>query len=320
MGSVEVRDGNFIGRDYVAVLNMVVHQGEDARGAQLALASYLRALATDLAGLRLGEIDASTDQTRQTPLELPDIYVPLNTSFRVPKKLSLQSALSVDNPGNRLLTGGRKEQPTEMRSVSALEALATHQRLTLLGPAGGGKSSFGAHVLLALAQAWRGHGQPLQQQLGKTWHHRGLLPIRVVLRRFAERHGQQPQLTAGQLWAFIGQDMEDAGWGDARQAMTYVQRLARQQGALLLFDGLDECGDETTRASVLGAVEQLMSAEAGKSRFLLTARPYAFPAGSNPAGRRRAGLRAHPSQPGVHHRHAPDRSRPHSASHWRRSV
>jgi hypothetical protein len=47
--------------------------------------------------------------------------------------------------------------PGETRPVSALEALAAHRELTLLGKPGGGKSTFGAHCLLALAQAWQGH-------------------------------------------------------------------------------------------------------------------------------------------------------------------
>ena len=281
-GSVKVRDGDFIGRDYIAVLNKVVHTGEDAKSAKLALAGYLRALATDLAGLRLGEIDASTDQTRQTPLELPDIYVPLDTTFTLPAKLSLHDAIAAPDPGESLLGAGRsKGRELKMRTASALEALATHAQLTLLGPAGGGKSTFGAHVLLALAQAWLGHRQQLTR-LGKAWPHGALLPIRVVLRRFAERHGGEQKLNAGHLWAFIGQDLQDGGWGAADQAMTCVQRLAREHGALVLFDGLDECGDDARRGRVLGAVRLFMKGEADKSRFLLTARPYAFPKGPDP--------------------------------------
>ena len=281
-GSVKVRDGDFIGRDYIAVVNKVVHKGEDAKGAELALAGYMRALASDLAGLRLGEIDGSTDQTRQTPLELRDIYVPLDTTFTLPAKMLLHKAIAAQDPGEWLLGVSRpKERELQMRSASALEALATHPQLTLLGPAGSGKSTFGAHVLLALAQAWLGHRQQLTR-LGKAWPHGALLPIRVVLRSFAEIYGGKEKLNAGHVWMFIGQSLQDGGWGAADQAMTYFQRLTREHGALVLFDGLDECGDDARRERVLSAVRLFMTSEADKSRFLLTARPYAFPKGPDP--------------------------------------
>ena len=73
----------------------------------------------------------------------------------------------------------------------------------MLGKPGSGKSTFGASVLLALAQAWQGHDDQLAK-LGETWTHGALLPIRVVLRRFAEQLpvGDKPA-RAGDLWAFI---------------------------------------------------------------------------------------------------------------------
>ena len=279
-GSVTVSNGHFIGRDSIRIINQVVKAGEDAKDAQLALASYLHALATDLAGLRLGDIDASTDQTRQTPLQLPDIYVPLNTTFKFPEGMSLDQALAAKNVGEMLL-GARGNAP-EMRSATALEALATCPRLTLLGAPGSGKSTFGAHVLLTLAQAWQS-GHKKLTALGKRWPHGALLPVRVVLRRFAELHaGSAKKLSAGDLWQFIGQDLHDGGWGVAEQAMVFVQRLAREHGALVLFDGLDECGDTARRERVMVAVQAFIRSEARLSRFVLTARPYAFAAGADP--------------------------------------
>ena len=279
LGSVKLSNGHFIGRDSIRIVNQIVKTGEDAEDAQLALASYLHALVTDLAGLRLGEIDASTDQTRQTPLQLPDIYVALNTTYPLPEGKSLEQALAAQDVGEMLL-GSRGNTP-EMRNATALDALATCPQLTLLGAPGSGKSTFGAHVLLALAQAWQGQHKQLGG-LGKGWPHGRLLPVRVVLRRFAEQHaGGARKLTAGDLWTFIGQDLHDGGWGVAEQAMTFVQRLARRHGALVLFDGLDECGDVARRDRVLAAVRAFMGNESVKSRFLLTARPYAFPSGAD---------------------------------------
>ena len=171
----------------------------------------------------------------------------------------------------------------ETRPVSALEALAAHRELTVLGKPGSGKSTFGASVLLTLAQAWQGHGDELAK-LGETWTHGALLPIRVVLRRFAEQlpSGNKPA-RAGDLWAFIARDLEESGYGLSTDAMKYVQRIARTHGALILLDGLDECGSSASRERVLGAVHELMRSAGPKCRFVLTARPYAWPSGPDPA-------------------------------------
>ena len=72
-----------------------------------------------------------------------------------------------------------------MRPVSVLEALMHHRELTLLGKPGSGKSTFGARMLLALAQGWQGQSEALAM-FGSDWPQPALLPIRVVLRQFAE--------------------------------------------------------------------------------------------------------------------------------------
>lgn len=93
-GSVQVRNGHFIGRDFVQIVTHVSQTGENPEEAKSVIAEYLHALAADLAGLKLGEIDASADQTRQTPLQLADLYVPLDTTLRIPKGEALWSWLS----------------------------------------------------------------------------------------------------------------------------------------------------------------------------------------------------------------------------------
>ncbi len=281
--AVTAKQGHVIGRDFVQVIESMVVQGEDPQHAVLALGSYLQALSADLAGLKLGDIDASPDQTRQDPLQLADIYVPLNTTFQLAKRATLAKALRLQHdagaaPGHRI---GARDEDRGFRHASAIEALAHHRCLTLLGAPGSGKSTFGAHVLLSLAQAWQGRAKA-EKLLGKNWSAGALLPVRVVLRQFAERHAASNKtLRAGDLWAFIGQDLQDAGWSSNAAALQVVQRVAREHGALVLFDGLDECGDETRRQRVLAAVQEFMQTAGDRSRFLLTARPYAFPAGAD---------------------------------------
>ena len=133
-GSVEA-GGHFIGRDFIQIVTKVTQAGEDPEEAKSVIALYLHALAADLAGLKLGEIDASPDQTRHTPLQLADIYVPLHTTLRIWKDMALRDWLSPKRSHyvvNALI---------ETRPVSTLEALAEHRELTVLGNPGSGKST-----------------------------------------------------------------------------------------------------------------------------------------------------------------------------------
>ncbi len=277
---IDTGGGHFIARASIRHITQVIQPGEDPEEVKAAIAHYLEVLAKDLAGLKLGEIDPTIDQTRRTPLQLADIYVPLNTTLRIHKEMALERWLLLTDGGE-----GKRDFTTserEARPVSALEALAQHQELTLLGKPGGGKSTFGAHVLLILAQAWQGHEGELAK-LGETWAQGALLPIRVILRRFAETlpPGDAPA-RAGDLWNFIAGDLNASGYGLPTRTVDYLKRLAINQGALILLDGLDECGDAAKRRRVLAAVKELTRNSGKHCRFLLTARPYAWPGGPDP--------------------------------------
>jgi hypothetical protein len=273
-GSVSA-GGHVIGRDFFQLIIQHASSAAEAVSAQQGLAHYLFLLGNELACLRLGEIDSSINQATQSPVQLPDIYVPLKTTFQKDAQQGLAQAV-VENKKGQLRDG-------QMVATSALEALAAFPQLTLIGDAGGGKSSFGAHVLLTLVRRWQDQGAALSA-LGEHWQAGAPLPVRVVLREFAAATATETRvLTAGDVWAFIGKKLEAEGWGHGQQAMQVVQKLVREHGALMLFDGLDECGDQARCDRVLVAVRHFMRNEQPKSRFVLTARPHAFPKGADPS-------------------------------------
>ena len=265
-----------IGGDYINIINQVTRVGEDPEEAKSVIASYLQALSADLAGLKLGEIDETVDKTQKTPLQLADVYVPLDTTVLIPQEYSLQYFLNYSH------RRGDMGHSRETRPVSALEALAVHRELTVLGKPGSGKSTFGSSVLLTLAQVWLGHDDQLSA-LGETWTQLAPLPVRVVLRRFAEQLGKGDKpARAGDLWKFIAHELKDSGFGLSQRTIEYIQRIARQSGVLILLDGLDECGNAESRQRVMAAVDELIGSSGQQCRFILTARPYAWPAGPDP--------------------------------------
>ncbi|MEF8713820.1 MAG: SUMF1/EgtB/PvdO family nonheme iron enzyme [Accumulibacter sp.] len=270
------------GGQFTQIVRKKVPRRDKSVENRAVIADYLAALASDLAGLKLGEIDVAASDTRREPLQLADVYVPLATHLRLPAQTTLAQWLASDRQRAR---GERADLETahETRPVPVLEALAQHRQLTLLGAAGSGKSTFGASVLLTLAQAWPGQAERLAD-LGDAWTHGARLPVRVVLRRFAEElpAGGAPPC-AGDLWTFIGRSLDAAGYGLSSATCQTIRRVARDQGALFLFDGLDECGSEAACQRVLGAVDEFVRNAGRHCRFLLTARPYAWPGGADPA-------------------------------------
>ncbi|TXH69093.1 MAG: NACHT domain-containing protein [Lysobacteraceae bacterium] len=304
---VRVSNGHFIGRDWIQHIHQTVHAGEQEEDLQNFIALYLHSLGHRLGLLPLGEIDATLDQNRRQPLQLGDVYVPLNTTLQIDEEERLQDFL--DDLQERVkfvgsdrglpylrATAGKKARFSQfkdaqpdggfrdilsdkatLRPVTALEALAAHSSLTLLGKPGGGKSSFCARVLLALAEAARGHPEELRH-LGEGWSFGALFPIHIELRRFADQlpQGDAPA-TAGDLWDHLSRELHARGIGPGQAELRFLQRLTQRHGALVVFDGLDECGDRQRRQRVQAAVRQFIDGYRDRCRFVLTMRPYAWP-------------------------------------------
>ena len=236
------------------------------------LRCYLDGLIDALTPLPLDRIDtrASTDGE---PLALDDVFEPLDTCLSIPEGLTLAQWFDPARQRSRSKAGrsGQALEEQKQRPVTALEALAHHRSLTLLGAAGGGKSTFGAWMLVMLARAWREESPTV---LEGAWPHDALLPIRVTLRHFGASLASSGTGTAELLWAFIADTLKCDGY---ELPVKYLKSVAIQRGALFLFDGLDECGTPAQCDQVLKAIEALERSLTGtKSRFLRTVRPNAW--------------------------------------------
>jgi formylglycine-generating enzyme required for sulfatase activity len=250
----------------------------DHSGHEKLLARYLHTVVTECARLNLKTIDPAANPARRQPLSLNDVYVDLKLAHPIGKK---HKSLAAHHKW--LAAGGTMRQDAKdamgkrdaTRLPLAAEALACHPRVTLIGKPGSGKSTVGAHVMLALAQAAQGNDAALTA-LGPGWTHGALLPIRIVLRRFAETlPANCADATAGDLWKFISATLVEQHTLPAH-AGEVLKQIAFERGAWFFLDGLDECGDEHRRRAVLAGVEDFVSKAGPKCRILITARPYAW--------------------------------------------
>ena len=232
------------------------------------LPDYLRWLRNDCAPLRLQAIYQGAARPGTQALGLTSVYVDLNTDKRIPAKTTLAEALTEERePGKRLERTETMKTEVETRLVPVLEALALHPKMVLLGRPGSGKSTLTAFLALSLAEARLAEAK-LEERLGSQWPHGPLLPIRVILRKFAASlPADLARGCARHLWDFLRQDLINSEL--AATTAGALRDAAKDKGALFLFDGLDEARDPHTRARVLEAVADFAAHAGPGCRFLL---------------------------------------------------
>ena len=248
--------------------------------------AYLHHLYSEARRLALDGID------RESAGEGKEVAMPLDAIYTVLLTTQLEEEERT-GAAKELIALRRGDQTPRKRS--ALAQLNRHKRLVLLGAPGSGKSTFVNFVTLCLAGDALGDHDvnlalltaPLPEDLDRArrdqketpprqpWDHAGLIPVRVILRHFAAHGlpGPTAKATANHLWRYICDELNAAAVGDFADEL---QAELRQDGGIILLDGLDEVPDADQQRAQLKAVINAFAGTYRKCRILITSRPYAY--------------------------------------------
>jgi formylglycine-generating enzyme required for sulfatase activity len=185
-----------------------------------------------------------------------------------------------DYPADRLQALATNEHVIEFQLFGpqlVSEAIATNQRLVLLGEPGSGKSTALRYLALSLARAG------LEPDFDPAAHLEGwdalgagrrLLPLFLPLLPFARQiDGLERPATADDLWSYIASRAEHGGRHEGLAAAIHDELEAGR--VLLLLDGLDEVVGEASRRQVIRAV-RLFAEAYGSCRMVVSCRVRAY--------------------------------------------
>lgn len=272
--------GDVIGRDKKEIsaqtyIEQQIVNAQPVVDASRLREAYLNHLFESSRQLSLSGIDPNVASRAETRLHLDGVYTAL---------LTLAPEMH-----EHLERGAMPEKET--RRLSALEQLNRHSRLVLLGDPGSGKSTFVNFVALCLAgEALRRNESNLalltaplpaekegdkEKKDPQPWQHGALLPVRIILRDFAARGLPAAGKKAGaeDLWRFITEELKPKTLGDYAP---HLQRELREQGGLLLLDGLDEVPEAQQRRMQIKQAVEDFAACFPRCRMLVTSRTYAY--------------------------------------------
>jgi formylglycine-generating enzyme required for sulfatase activity len=281
-GNVNMGGGAFIGRDQVIVQPGGIHApgatfvqtGDKDKDRAALERRYLEWVFAKSAPLQLRGIDPrAISAGRGEALALWAVYVSLDTEWKIPKNDSVQDSLSRGRQPDPREKADLRERE-ELRSVAALEVTAAAPYVVLTGAPGSGKSTFVSYLTLCLAGARLGEAHWLDV-LQPAWTYGARLPMRITLRDFAARAipADARKGRAQMLWEYVSLDLQEAGLG---AFALHLQTLAGNEGIVFMLDGLDEVPEGARRDRVREAVDELAATCGQNSRFIVTARPYAY--------------------------------------------
>ncbi|MBT9099614.1 NACHT domain-containing protein [Methylovulum psychrotolerans] len=231
---------------------------------------WLKLVRDECAQLPLPILDGRMGMASASPIELPDIFVPLKAI--PPSKIWQETTAETIALARTMMQNGQQDpQPI-------LDLLQDQRLAVVIGDPGSGKSALINQLTCLLLTDNITHLLPDALQ--------GRIPLRIILRRVqipahldATAQGQ-----AAWLWESVKEDIR-ATLSDSQQAghqaqavfSTLQHQLMQPPGGLILFDGLDEVpAADQRRVHLLQAIRALVSSLPEHSRFIITARPYAY--------------------------------------------
>lgn len=228
-----------------------------------ARSNYLKIMSREWDRLRLSGIDkqAADFASKRNAMTLAQVYVALDTQTPRPEELHLPES-EIGEFGN---------QPP----LSVMEALCHSEsgRIVLLGQPGSGKSTFARHICHELANALLDPQRDLPTQL-PGWRGAALLPLFIPLGMFASSaSADELEQPLEALSRFIDRLQIEKVGGQAGFGGRLLDE-ARERGAMVVFDGLDEVPGER-RDLVKRAVDQFACLH-DKCRVLLTCRTHSY--------------------------------------------
>jgi formylglycine-generating enzyme required for sulfatase activity len=247
-------------------LERVKTKEPDALSEEEAREAYLQAVLCDNRPLRLAGVDEHAGDPNSVRLSLEEMYIDLDTTTTVVTK----DGETAQKSDRDLRAFSEKES----RPLSVIEALlqSKNQRMVLLGFPGTGKSTFVRYLALMMAKKLLGKSARLEQ-----WDKQPLLPIAVSLGRFAE--SLPPEIEKGHTKHVEDFLVETLANDDRMRAFSpHLLEIIQKEGALFLFDGLDEVANLDLRPVVVQAVQDFTDTygQQEKSTFLVTCRTYSY--------------------------------------------
>ena len=266
-----------------------VMDGKPATDPEALRIAYLNYVYESTSDLTLSGIDRKAINESETRLKLNSVY----TGLRTTKPEETGSPEDTSLPGSKSSQGIQlKRNVTTLRSknLSAVEQLNLHKRLVLLGDPGSGKSTFVNFVALCMAgEALNKKDANLElltaplpkepreseEPKAQPWNHGVLIPVKVILRDFAAR-GLPPagqRAFAKHLWDFIISELNASNLGEYS---SLLNKHLREEGGLLLVDGLDEVPEADLRRMQIRQVLEDFARSYPNVHILVTSRTYAY--------------------------------------------
>lgn len=272
-----VQAGNYV------VGTQIIYQWGGGAGPQTLEAAYLRTLIGRCNRLDLAEVDERFLGDDGDAVRLTDVFTTLYAArgAQTITRTKRQTVAEALRPPREGAPGpGREKQEKEAQPLTAVSVAGALPRLVILGHPGGGKSTLVNYLATELARRRLNPGLPPLPD----WPQEPLLPVRIVLRRFAawlvaEVGAKIPGAKEGLVWRYLREKLlED--WGCAN-VYDHLWRVLHEEGGVIFFDGLDEVPESVDdgRRSLMKDAIQDFARPLDRCKVIITCREYAYKGG-----------------------------------------